>query len=353
MADVEIAWRLVDANLNRAAEGLRVVEDVLRFGYEAAEACAEVRAIRHQLRGGLKAVYPELIAWRRVESDPGVKISAKQGLDDRADLHGVLLANLKRTQEGLRVIEESLHLLGLPTLAKEMEQLRYRSYRLEEKVITYDDRFKTSLRPSLPPGIYAITSEPHSLGRSNLEVVTEMLLAGIKIVQYREKKKKFGAMFDECVQLREMTRQAGALLIINDYIELALAVEADGVHIGQDDLPVSVVRRLLGPRYLIGVSTHSPEQAQAAVLDGADYIGVGPLFSTQTKEDVCAPVTLEYLDYVAHNLSIPFVAIGGIKVNNLAEVIQHGAKTVALVTEIVGSPDIQGEIKKLKILMEK
>lgn len=200
----------------------------------------------------------------------------------------------------------------------------------------------------LPAGIYALTSEQHSLGRSNLEVAQEILASKVKILQYREKNKKQGQMLHECQVLRKMTQEAGALFIVNDHIEIALAVGADGVHVGQDDLPVPIVRQLVGPKMIIGVSTHSPEQAQAAVRDGADYIGVGPLYATQTKLDVCDAVGLEYLCYVVEHLDIPFVAIGGVKEHNLEEVIKAGAKTVALVTEIVGSEDIAGMIYSLQ-----
>ena len=214
------------------------------------------------------------------------------------------------------------------------------------------DDLGTPKKPVLPAGIYALTSELHSLGRNNLEVAGEILAAGVPILQYREKGKKVRVMYEECLVLRAMTQQVGALFIINDHLDLALAVSADGVHIGQDDLPLSKVRELVGPDLLIGVSTHSPAQAQAAVKDGADYIGVGPLFATHTKIDVCDPVGVEYLDYVVKNLKIPFVAIGGIKEHNLAEVVKAGARTVALVTEIVGSPDILGKIKRLRRIME-
>ncbi|MDR3601099.1 MAG: thiamine phosphate synthase [Desulfosporosinus sp.] len=211
---------------------------------------------------------------------------------------------------------------------------------------------KPAKKRPLPSGIYALTSELHSLGRSNLEVAREILASGVPILQYREKSKKVRTMYEECLALRAMTQETGALFIINDHLDLALAVGADGVHIGQDDLPLSTVRELVGPDLLIGVSTHSPAQAQAAVKDGADYIGVGPLFATHTKIDVCDPVGLDYLDYVVKNLKIPFVAIGGIKEHNLAEVIKTGARTVALVTEIVGNPDIPGKIKRLQHIME-
>ena len=200
-------------------------------------------------------------------------------------------------------------------------------------------------------GIYGLTAEKFSLGRSNPDVVRAMLDAGVRIIQYREKTKKMGAKYEECLQLRAMTREAGAAFIVNDDIDLALLVDADGVHVGQEDLPVAAVRSLVGEGRAIGLSTHSPEQARAAVAAGADYIGVGPIYATQTKDDVCAPVGLAYLDYVVREIDLPFVAIGGIKESNLAEVAAHGARCPALVTEIVGAPDIRGKVSALNCIL--
>jgi len=212
---------------------------------------------------------------------------------------------------------------------------------------------KQVMKNFLAGGIYAILSEEHSLGRSNLEVAEELLLAGVKVVQYREKNKKAGTMYEECLALRDMTRQAGATFIINDHIDLAMLVEADGVHIGQEDLPPAAVRKLLGPGRIIGLSTHGPSQARAAQTSGlVDYIGVGPIFATKTKKDVCDPVGFEYLDYVVEHVPMPFVAIGGIKESNLAEVRGHGARMACLVTEIVGAKDIAGKVRSLLALMK-
>lgn len=199
----------------------------------------------------------------------------------------------------------------------------------------------------IPKGIYGITSERLSRGRSNFNVVEEMIKGGIKIIQYREKKKTMREKRAECLKIRETTREHNVLFIINDYIDLALLCDADGVHLGQEDQPVSEARKLIGNR-LIGLSTHSPDQAREAVEAGVDYIGVGPLFETNTKEDVCDPVGLKYLDYVAKNISIPFVAIGGINEHNIKQVHDHGAGTIALVSEIVGADDIAQKIIRLK-----
>jgi thiamine-phosphate pyrophosphorylase len=196
--------------------------------------------------------------------------------------------------------------------------------------------------------IYGITAGRFSLGRSNLEVVREMLEAGIRIIQYREKDFSMRQKYQECLSIRELTARYQACFIVNDDVHLALAVESDGVHVGQDDLPVEKVRELVGDKMILGLSTHSPEQAEKAFSSGVvDYIGVGPLFTTFTKKDVQAPVGLGYLDYVVHHCRIPFVAIGGIKESNVAEVARHGASCICLVTEIVGASDIGAKIQAI------
>jgi thiamine-phosphate pyrophosphorylase len=200
--------------------------------------------------------------------------------------------------------------------------------------------------------LYCLTSEEHSLGRSNLEVVRNMLDAGVRLVQYREKNKPVAEKLRECEIIRELTHRANALFLVNDDVAVAQAVDADGVHVGQDDLPVPVVRRLLGPGKIIGLSTCSPEQARAAIAVGADYIGVGPIFATRTKKDACAPVGLAYLEWVVQHLSLPFVVIGGIKRHNIMEVVRRGATCVAMITEIVGKPDIKAQIRALRRAMQ-
>lgn len=215
---------------------------------------------------------------------------------------------------------------------------------LMEKTIKETNGNK-ALRPIFPDtDLYCLTAEKFSRGRTNLTVVQEMIDAGIKIIQYREKEKKSGVMYRECMEIRQMTRDAGVTFIVNDHVDIAMMCEADGIHIGQDDIPIEAVRNLTQGRMFIGLSTHSPAQAQDAVRRGADYIGVGPVFKTATKEDVCDPVGLSYLDYVVQNISIPFVAIGGIKEAHVQELVSHGAGCIAMVTEIVGAENIQEKI---------
>jgi thiamine-phosphate pyrophosphorylase len=206
------------------------------------------------------------------------------------------------------------------------------------------------VKPRFPEtDIYCITASQFSRGRSNLEVVRQMLDAGIKIIQYREKDFSMLQKYRECLDLRKLTAQYGVCFIVNDDVHLALAVGADGVHVGQDDLPANKVRELVDEKILIGLSSHSPQQADEAIKEGiADYIGVGPLYQTFTKKDVQSPVGLGYLDYVVNSHRWPIVAIGGIKENNVAQVIEHGATCVCLVTEIVGSENIEAKIQSVR-----
>lgn len=214
------------------------------------------------------------------------------------------------------------------------------------------DRRKT--RPNMvnfmSTDIYGITADEYSHGRGNTETVRLMIAAGIKVIQYRDKDKSARQMYEECLVIRELTKNNNVTFIVNDHVDLAVIVEADGVHIGQDDLPAEKVRQLVGDKMIIGLSTHSPTQAQMAmgIADIIDYIGVGPIFATNTKKDVCEPVGLEYLDYVLNNVSLPFVTIGGIKEHNVELVRARGAGIISLVTEIVGSSNIVAKVDAIR-----
>ncbi|MCM8900171.1 thiamine phosphate synthase [Caldicoprobacter algeriensis] len=339
-------FRIIDANINRASEGIRVLEDIARFYYNNASLTEKLKKLRHEIRKNIMEYLPQCISQRDALADVGLPISASLNLDSRSNMFDMVTANFKRCQEALRVIEENLKLLGKYQLAKLYERLRFECYTLEKEYISAD--WALEKRKKLDTDIYCITAEEYSKGRTNIEVVTQMIEAGIKIIQYREKDKKLIDKYRECVQIREMTQKAGVTFIVNDHVDLAMMVGADGIHIGQDDLPVEKVRELVGERMIIGVSTHSPEQAQKAVAGGADYIGVGPIYRTFTKKDVCQPVGLEYLEYVVKNIDIPFVAIGGIKEHNVLEVRKAGAKCIAMVTDIVGADDIKAKIESIR-----
>jgi thiamine-phosphate pyrophosphorylase len=189
--------------------------------------------------------------------------------------------------------------------------------------------------------LYAITDERFHPGRGLLEVMEEALKGGAEIIQLRDKTATKRELLAKAKALRELTRAYGALFIVNDHLDAALAVDADGVHLGQDDLPLAEARKILGKDKIIGISTHNIAQAREAERGGADYIGVGPVFPTRTKADVTDPVTVSYVRQAAAEIRIPFVAIGGIKLHNVDEVLAAGATRICAVSEIVGSADVK------------
>lgn len=191
-------------------------------------------------------------------------------------------------------------------------------------------------------GLYVITCEELSGGRSTLEVVQKSLEGGASIIQLREKDWSAAKLIAVGRELRRLTRSMGAALIINDRVDLALALEADGVHVGQQDMPLTMVRRLAGPDMIVGVSAGDPAEARAAERDGASYIGVGPMFPTDTKKDTRSVRSVEMLGEIRQACGLPIFAIGGIKIEHTARVIRAGADGVAVITGVTGAIDIAG-----------
>jgi len=204
--------------------------------------------------------------------------------------------------------------------------------------------------------LYVITDERFHPGRDLLTVMEEALQGGADVIQLRDKTGTKREILRKAKALRALTKKYGALFIVNDHIDVALAAEADGVHLGQDDLPLAEARRIMGHNRIIGISTHSIEEAREAERGGADYIGVGPVFPTKTKADVVNPVSVSYVRQAAAEIRIPFVAIGGIKLHNVDEVLSAGATRICAVSEIVGSRDVKGTceafLRKMKQFAE-
>lgn len=340
--------RVIDCNINRVSEGFRVLEDISRFYLESEYLSARLKDSRQVLRKVCEDIDLKLLENRDSAGDIGPRVTSKIVDRRTKSKRALILGNFKRVQEGLRSLEEQFKTSDFIEKYETIEVLRYESYQLEKEYLGLFNRREFSL-----PELYGITHSPKSLGRSNIEIVKEMIKGGIKLIQYREKSLSLKEMLKECQTIRDLTKEAGVTFIVNDYIDIAIIVDADGVHIGQDDLPIKEVRKLLGPNKIIGLSTHSPEQGGKAVEDGADYIGVGPIYSTQTKVNVCDPVGYEYLEWVVKNIKIPFVAIGGIKEHNLEEIAKRGAKSICLVTDITEDENIPNKIKRLLEIKEK
>jgi thiamine-phosphate pyrophosphorylase len=200
--------------------------------------------------------------------------------------------------------------------------------------------------------LYLVTDERVSRGRSHLEVAEAAIGGGADVIQLRDKTASSGVLYQVALALRKVTRDAKVPLIINDRLDIALAVDADGVHVGQDDLPASVVRKLLGPGKILGVSTETPEEALQAEKDGADYLGVGPIFEARgTKTDAGEPKGPGMIAPIRGRCRLPIVAIGGIKAGNARSVRDAGADAVAVISDIVGAEDIEEAARRMKALL--
>jgi thiamine-phosphate pyrophosphorylase len=340
-------YRIIDANVNRISEGLRTLEDFFRFASPDNQLDEKLRNLRHLVREALKEFDGLMISSRESLNDNGLILSQSSEIDRRSSRKEFVSANFKRIEEALRSVEENLKLTGKNDKSKLIESIRFSVYELEKQALS-------KLIKNLPTGIYCITAEEFSKGRSNLFVAKEMISAGIKVIQYREKeeRKSRKVMLEECREIRKMTLDAGAFFIVNDYLDIALLSDADGIHCGQTDLSIYDIRRLSSD-LMIGISTETPEQGEKAVIEGADYIGIGPVFKTGTKKDAAEPVGLNYLKYAAENIKIPFVAIGGIKEHNLDQVLRTGTSSIAIITDITEANDIKAKISALNKVIDK
>ncbi|MGM9519597.1 MAG: thiamine phosphate synthase [Phascolarctobacterium sp.] len=193
--------------------------------------------------------------------------------------------------------------------------------------------------------IYLLTDDGCLKGRPLLACVEQALQAGVTLVQYRSKFKDGGPMYEEALALKALCDRYDVPLIINDRVDVALAVGAAGVHVGQDDLPCQVVRALAGDDFVIGVSAHNPEEARQAAADGADYLGCGAVFGTATKPGV-AKLGLANLRAIRGAVSLPMVGIGGVNATNYDEVLATGANGAAIISGILAAGDIKAEVAK-------
>ena len=202
----------------------------------------------------------------------------------------------------------------------------------------------------LPSPLYAIVDTSLLRGRPLTNILRELLKGGCKLIQLRAKKLSSGEFFALAKEARQLTREAGAIFIVNDRADIALACGADGVHLGQDDLPLYAARKLLGKEKIIGVSTHDLAQASEAEKAGADYIGFGPIFGTATKETGYSPRGLEMLRQIRKEVKLPIVAIGGITESNVAEVWKTGADAAAIISDLMGAEDVGEKVRRIVAL---
>jgi thiamine-phosphate pyrophosphorylase len=202
--------------------------------------------------------------------------------------------------------------------------------------------------------LYIITDEELSKGRSHLEISEASIKGGADVIQLRDKTASSHKLFETAIQIRKITEKAGVQFIVNDRLDIALAANADGLHVGQDDLPALVARRFLGPDKILGASAKSIEEAIRAEKDGADYLGVGPIFEARgTKADAGKPKGLQLIKDIHQKCLLPIVAIGGINLKNISSVIEAGAQCAAVISAVVSAPDLSNAVQSLKDQIER
>jgi thiamine-phosphate pyrophosphorylase len=324
--------RVLDAAANRAREAGRVVEDYCRFVLDDAFLSGECKRLRHDLAEALEAVPMQgLLSARDTLRDVGTTLSTERE-QQRHSLAEVLHANLKRLQEALRTLEEFGKLRGAE-LGKKLEALRYRAYTLERALVIGRES-----RQRLAEVKLCVLVTGSTCAASLDWTIQEAVAGGAGMIQLREKELNDRQLLERARRVRKATCKLGVLFIVNDRPDIARLAEADGVHLGQDDLPIKESRRIVGPDTLIGVSTHDLAQLRQAMLDGANYVGVGPTFPSGTKQ-FNKLSGLEFVRQAMAETSLPAFVIGGITPDTIADAIAAGARRVAVSQAICAAED--------------
>jgi thiamine-phosphate pyrophosphorylase len=336
--------RILDAEANRAREALRVAEDYCRFSLDDSFLSRELKHLRHDLAETLADVLDRAMVARDTLGDVGTAITTPRE-QTRHSLTAVVEANFKRLEEALRSLEE-VSKLRSPALGQRLEHIRYRAYTLERAIL-----LGRAARQRLADArLYVLIGS--SLDSADPEwTIQEAAAGGAQIFQLREKSLNDRQLLEQAKRVRRATEKAGVLFIVNDRPDIARLARADGVHLGQDDLPIKEARRILGAEGLIGVSTHTVEQLRQAVLSGASYVGVGPTFPSATKKFTEYP-GLEFVRAAAAETSLPMFVIGGVDLHTIGDAIVAGGTRVAVGDAITQAKDPRSTAAQMRQLLD-
>ena len=338
--------RIIDVNANRAAEGLRVVEEYLRFELQDSLLTAHCKDIRHKLSKTVEGLVDrhDRVCCRSTETDVGTCISA-DGEYERVTVRDVVAANINRVTESLRVLEEYGKLLSSDA-AMCFERLRYKAYTLEKSLIP-----RCRARRLLDGAVlYVLVDEAFGFETEFWDRIGELLEADVDVIQLRAKKTPDRMLVPVARALSARCREFAKLFVVNDRPDIARIANADGLHVGQDEITVADARAVVGPDVIIGVSTHSLEQAHEAVRDGADYIGVGPVFPSETKH-FDEQVGVDLVGQVSRQIDLPFFAIGGIDELRLPNLWQVGVRRIAVSHAIWHTSDPANTARRFKEIL--
>lgn len=324
--------RILDANLNRAREALRVLEDHARFVLNDPVLCERTKRLRHDLTSCSRELpAADLLAARDVPGDAGTAISTPQE-SNRAATADIATAAAKRAAEALRSLEEYAKLVD-PVLAAKFEQLRYRTYEAEQALFS---RTSTAQR-LLTARLHVLVTEA-LCAQPWLETARAVIDGGADVLQLREKSLPDRELLNRALRLCRLAHDNGVAVVINDRPDIARLAGADAVHVGQEDLSIAETRRMTGPQLLIGRSTHSIDQVRRADANGADYIAVGPMFASATKPQSETPGP-PFAEAARALTQRPIVAIGGITPATIPALLERGVRCVAVCQAVIAADD--------------
>jgi len=337
---IELAiLRILDANLNRAAEGLRVVEEYTRFVLNDAHLTNICKSLRHDLMATAAGFLPQLRLSEARDTLADVGTNARTaGEYLRRDSDEVAAASHKRVEQALRCLEEYTKTFDAD-LAVQFERLRYRAYTLGKACL-----ITAASQERLRHARLYVLIDGRASEEEFQQLAQGLIRAGVDVLQLRDKQLSDRVLLSRARLLRKLTAGTSTLFIMNDRPDFAVLAGADGVHVGQDEISVHDARSILGPNRLVGVSTHSLPQARQAVLGGANYLGCGPTFPSLTKQFESFP-GLAFLEQVRLEINLPAFAIGGISLANLPQVLGTGFQRVAIRADIVDAVDVAGRVK--------
>ena len=349
----ERIYRVLDVNFNRLREGLRVVEDYCRLVCDD-DTALSIKAMRHDIRSLLdEKLTLDCLSARQVETDIGRRTFTDSEAS-REDWPAILQANLKRSQEAARVIEEGAKLIARPRLSQGIKALRFSLYELEKRVLNQRSAIIREWfggEDKNAPKLYLVVDEEFYTGTDLLVDIKAVLKAGVGLLQWRQKSGSDSYFLKKALEIRALCREYDTPFVVNDRPDIAILVDADILHLGQDDLPIAEARRLVGEQMPIGRSTHSLDQALKAVADGADYLGFGPIYRTPSKRKPDPEVGLLGLKEMLKQVHLPVVAIGGLDEENIAAVAATKVPAIAVIRAILQAENPAAKVVALKTLM--
>jgi thiamine-phosphate pyrophosphorylase len=339
--------RIIDASLNRIGEGLRVLEEYARFSLDDTVLTQQLKNLRHKLVRVDKKLQSQLLRGRDSAGDIGADMEVP-GENKQRDIAGSISANARRVQESLRVMEEIARDPELNLETNSYKKARFELYTIEKELLS---RILRQDKLKRLAGLYVIIDIAFLKGRNLASVAEQAIRGGAKVIQLRDKDRNVREFLNSAIELRVICVEHNVLFIVNDSLEVALASEADGLHVGQDDLPVDIARRLLPIDKILGCSARNLDEAKKAKSEGADYLGIGAIYTT-TSKDIAEAIGPDTLREIRRALDLPLVAIGGINQTNLKAVMKAGADAAAVISAVMGADDVEKATRQLVQIIE-